>query len=68
MDDSLHWMTICGSLAALVAVIAWLGDHRRHRRKNIERVGFMPWTPIFFFSLMVAVLLLGLSAREWLGG
>ncbi|PNU04911.1 hypothetical protein [Novosphingobium guangzhouense] len=68
MDDSLVLMTVCGSLAALIAAIALLGDHRRHRRKDIERVGFMPWTPIFFFSLMVAVLLLGLSAREWLGG
>lgn len=68
MDDSRVLMTICGSLAALIAVIAWLGDHRRHRRKDIERVGFMPWTPIFFFALFAAVLLLALSAREWLGG
>lgn len=68
MDDSLHWTVICGSVAALIALVAWLGDHRRHRRRHIDRVGFMPWTPIFFFALMAAVLLLGLSAREWLAG
>ncbi|MEE4450212.1 hypothetical protein [Novosphingobium resinovorum] len=68
MDDSLRVTVIGGCLAALLAVVAWLGDHRRHRRKHIDRVGFMPWTPIFFFSLFVAVLLLGLSAREWLAG
>lgn len=68
MDDSLRLMVICGSLAAALALVAWVGDHRRHRRRYIDRVGFMPWTTIFFFSLMVAVLLLGLSARQWLAG
>lgn len=68
MDDSLRLMVICESLAAVLALVAWVGDHRRHRRRHIDRVGFMPWTTIFFFALMVAVLLLGLSAREWLAG
>lgn len=68
MEDSRILMTICGAVAALIAVVAWVGDHRRHRRKHIDRVGFMPWTAIFFFALMAAVLLLGLSARGWLAG
>ncbi|MFC0203408.1 hypothetical protein [Novosphingobium soli] len=68
MDDSLRVMTICGTAAALLAALAWFADRRRHRRRDLDRVGFMPWTAIFFWSLMAAVLLLGLAGRAWLGG
>lgn len=68
MDDSTTLMTILGSFAAVLAVVAWWGDRRRHHRRDIDRVGFMPWTPIFFWALLVAVLLLGLSARAMLKG
>jgi len=67
MDDSLTVMTMVGSVAALVALVSWIADRRRHNRKDIDRVGFMPWTAIFFWALLAAVLLLGLSARTWLG-
>jgi hypothetical protein len=67
MDDSTSIMAIVGALAAVLAAIAWAGDRRRHNRTQIDRVGFMPWTPIFFWSLLAAVLLLGLSARRMLG-
>ncbi len=66
MDDSTRIMTVVGCLAALLALVAWIGDRRRHARQYLDRVGFMPWTPIFFWSLLAAVLLLGLSARAWL--
>lgn len=68
MEDSRILITICGAIAAFVAAVAWVGDYRRQKRKNIDRVGFMPWTAIFFLALMAAVLLLGLAAREWLAG
>lgn len=61
-------MMIAGGLAALVALAAWMGDRRRMRRRELDRVGFMPWTPIFFWSLLAAVLLLGLGGRALLGG
>lgn len=67
MDQSTRIMTIIGAIAAGVAIVAWLGDRRRMRRRDLDRVGFMPWTPIFFWSLMVAVLLLGIAARDWFG-
>jgi hypothetical protein len=66
MDDSLDVMTIVGGAAVVVALVSWLADRRRHNRRDIDRVGFMPWTAIFFWSLLAAVLLLGLSARTWL--
>jgi acyl-CoA synthetase (AMP-forming)/AMP-acid ligase II len=59
---------IGGLLALAVAVVAWLGDHRRARRKNPDAVGFMPWTTVFFFALFAACLLLGVAGRAWLAG
>ncbi|MCJ2186121.1 hypothetical protein [Novosphingobium beihaiensis] len=67
MNDSARLMVIAGAVAALVALVAWIGDRRRMRRRNMDRVGFMPWTPIFFWSLLAAVLLLGLGGRTLLG-
>ena len=68
MNDSTRFMAIVGGLAALIAAGAWIGDRRRMNRRDFDRVGFMPWTGIFFWSLLAAVLLLGLSARAWIGG
>lgn len=68
MNDSTRVLAIVGSLAALTAACAWIGDRRRMKRRHVDRVGFMPWTGIFFWSLLAAVLLLGLSARAWIGG
>ncbi len=60
--------TIWGISAVVLAAIAWTGDRRRSKRKNLDRVGIMPWTPLFFVSLMAAIVLLGLAAQAWLGG
>jgi hypothetical protein len=68
MNDSLRLMAAAGSVAALVAAFSWLADRRRMTRRNLDRVGFMPWTTIFFWSLFAAVLLLGISGRAFFGG
>jgi hypothetical protein len=57
-----------GCVALAVAIVAWIGDHRRRKRKNIDAVGFVDWTTVFFIALMLAVLLLGAAARIWLKG
>lgn len=57
-----------GLLAAALAVVAWLGDWRRMHRRDPDAVGFMPWTTVFLCALVVACVLLGLTARVWLGG
>ena len=57
---------IAAASAVMIAVIAWIGDRRRFRRKVLDKVGFMPWTPIFFFALLAAVILLGITAKAWL--
>jgi len=57
-----------GLAAAALALWAWLADRRRVRRKVMDKVGWVPWTPVFFVALMIAVIALGLAAREWLAG
>ena len=61
-------MRAIGIVAALIAALAWWGDRRRVRRRNLDAVGWMPWTPVFFVALMVAVIGLGLAAKAWVAG
>lgn len=55
-----------GLAAAALALIAWLGDRRRLRRRDIDAIGWVPWTPVFFLALMAACVALGLAVRAWL--
>lgn len=66
MDAFTELLAIAGISAVVIAAIAWNGDRRRMRRSDPDRVGIMPWTSIFFLSLLVAIVLLGLAARVWL--
>jgi hypothetical protein len=48
-----------GLAATLLAALAWWGDRRRLRRENLDAVGWVPWTPVFFVALLVAIVALG---------
>lgn len=61
-----HPATVGVAASLLVAAIAWWQDRRRVRRKNLDRVGLMPWTAIFFMALIVALMLAGVAMKEWL--
>ena len=67
MDDPIL-LTAAGVVAVLIAVIAWVGDNRRLYRRELDAVGFMPWTSVFFAAMLVGCVLLGLAARAWLAG
>jgi len=66
MDDPAAWMLAAGSASTLLAIVAWTADHLRSRRRQLDRVGFVPWTDVFFWSTMLAVLLLGAGLRALL--
>jgi hypothetical protein len=44
---------VAGAGAALAGVAA-LADHRRTRRTNLDRVGWVPWPLLMILALIVA--------------
>ncbi len=56
------WMAI-GVVSATIALISEMANRRRSKRKDIERVGFMPWPTITAMSLLT----LGISIAFGLG-
>lgn len=56
---------VTGAVALALALVAVWAERRRFRRKNLDAVGFMPWTVIYLIAFLTAVVLLGLAAREW---
>ncbi|MEJ6594729.1 hypothetical protein [Parasphingorhabdus sp.] len=56
------WMVICG-MSGTIAVISEIGNRRRSNRRDIESVGFMPWSTI----TALAFLTFGISIAFGLG-
>lgn len=52
----------------LLAVVALAADWRRARRKQIDRVGCMPWTPLFLAFATIGFGLMLAAVKGWLGG
>jgi hypothetical protein len=52
----------------LLAVIALAADWRRARRKQVDRVGCMPWTPLFLAFATIGSGLMLVAIKGWLGG
>ncbi len=51
-----HMLLAIAIAAAIMVPISAFADHRRHRRKYIEAVGFMPWTGITVAAMLIAVI------------
>lgn len=68
MEELPDWRLIWGLAALALTITAWIGDHRRMRRKDLDAVGCMPWTSVFLLALLATCLLLGLWARAWFAG
>lgn len=59
---------LAGGSFLLLALIAWLGERRRSRRKHVDAVGCMPWTTLFVLAFFCGVVLLAIAASGWLRG
>ena len=58
-----HFWTALALILALLVLISSLADRRRHKRTNIDNVGFMPWTAITVFSVLGTVLSAALAIK-----
>lgn len=54
--------TLAGALALLTAVAAF-AEHRRTRRRNLDRVGWMPWNLIQVLAALAAVVAAALALK-----
>ena len=63
-----HPLPVAALLAIGLAALAWWGDRRRMRRRDLDRVGLMPWEAMFVWALLAAVLLGAAAVQGELGG
>ncbi len=58
-----HIWTVIAAGAAILSAVSIFADRRRHRRTRIEQVGFMPWTGISVFAIMVTLMSTALAIK-----
>ena len=56
---------IAGFVAVLIAIFATIFERRRNKRRDLERVGFMPWPFITMMSLLMATIFIGLTFKGY---
>jgi hypothetical protein len=58
-----HLWTGISILSGFVVLGSSLADRRRNRRRDINAVGFMPWTAITMMSVLVTVVTAALALK-----
>ncbi|MDB5689241.1 MAG: hypothetical protein JWL91_1117 [Sphingomonas bacterium] len=54
--------TIAGGAVALV-LVAGLADWRRNRRRDLDRVGWVPWPLVMILAMIVAAVATALALK-----
>ncbi|QNA84586.1 hypothetical protein G4G27_11745 [Sphingomonas sp. So64.6b] len=52
---------VAAAIAVLAAILAGLGDHRRKRRVDLDRVGLINWPTLQMLALIAAAILVILA-------
>jgi hypothetical protein len=52
---------IAAGALLLLALVAAFANHRRKRRRDIDRPGLVPWQAIEFFAFFLAILAAGVA-------
>lgn len=58
-----HWYWLAGGVALLVAVLAGVAEHRRHHRKRLDDIGWVPWRGIQVAAVFALLLILILALK-----
>lgn len=58
-----HFWTGASIVSGIIVLISSVADRRRHRRRDINDVGFMPWTAITVFAVLGTVLSAALAVK-----
>ena len=53
------WTSV--GVAVVVAVIAGFGERQRKRRKDMDKIGLMPWPLIQILAMLAALILTSLA-------
>ncbi len=59
-----YFWTIAAIASAGFTALCMFADRRRHRRKILEKVGFMPWTGLSIFATLATVLSIALAIKS----
>jgi hypothetical protein len=54
-----------GAGLLVFAGLAMWAEIRRTRRRHPDRVGFMPWTTIFFVAALLGIALVTMAIKGW---
>ena len=51
------------ALAAVIGVLASIADHARARRRDVDRIGWVPWPLVLILSLTLAAAFAALALK-----
>lgn len=61
MDDPSAPLWLAAAAFAALALLAGWADHRRGKRRNLDRPGWVPWQLVLVLSLMASAVSVALA-------